>query len=403
MNLKMTTTCAIGFAAALSMGAVSTVRAQTPDTTGASASSTDTTTTRRHIRVSKDNGLTSTTSPGAIAPSDTARSDTTGFGTPSDTRTGMAAPMDTTTSTDTTLQTDTTSVDTTAAPGAVVAPPTDTTGMPADTMTRDTTNNFPTGAQQDTARINTGPNPTDTLRTGDTTTVQSDTTTMPTTPSDTSSMGTPGADTTSMNPSANAGGEVSADTVGGMESPVSRRFGALGNGFYIGVAGGATFPTRDLNTFYNTGWTVNVPIGWESQTVPLGVRVNLAYDRLNGADVSNGSFAGSLDNTDVWSGSLDLTAKLPFGLNGSGLYVVGGGGAYHFRDFSGATSTTVFPDGSVTLSPTTNSTTKFGLDGGVGLDFGWGPAKLYVEGRWVSVFTPGKNANWIPVVLGLKF
>ena len=138
--------------------------------------------------------------------------------------------------------------------------------------------------------------------------------------------------------------------------------------------------------------------------MPLGLRVNLAYDRLNGGNVSNGSFAGTLDDAKVWSGSLDVTAKLPFGgMNGSGLYVLGGGGAYHFSDFGGSSTTTVFPDGSVSLTPASNSTTKFGLDGGVGLDFGWGPAKLYVEGRWVSVFTPGKNANWIPVVLGLKF
>jgi hypothetical protein len=39
--------------------------------------------------------------------------------------------------------------------------------------------------------------------------------------------------------------------------------------------------------------------------------------------------------------------------------------------------------------------TRFAANGGVGLDFGIGPASLFAEGRYVRVFTRGRDSNYI--------
>lgn len=49
----------------------------------------------------------------------------------------------------------------------------------------------------------------------------------------------------------------------------SQRMGRFGNGFYIGVGGGASIPTGNLHDGgYDTGWNVTVPIGWQSRSTP---------------------------------------------------------------------------------------------------------------------------------------
>ena len=48
------------------------------------------------------------------------------------------------------------------------------------------------------------------------------------------------------------------------------------------------------------------------------------------------------------------------------------------------------------------SLTKAGVNGGLGLNFGFGRAKLFLESRFVSVFTEGKNSNYVPIILGVR-
>jgi hypothetical protein len=177
--------------------------------------------------------------------------------------------------------------------------------------------------------------------------------------------------------------------------PREVRTGRFGKGFYIGVGGGATVPTGNFDNGFKTGWNITVPIGWQSSESPWGVRVDASYDRATGR-----TFGGtSLNDASIWSGMLDLTLLLPFGNNGTGLYFMGGGGVHHFSYGSTFNSNTPVPY----TGTTSGSQTKLGVNGGVGLNFSLGATSMFVESRYINVFTPGKNTNYVPIVLGFKF
>lgn len=190
-----------------------------------------------------------------------------------------------------------------------------------------------------------------------------------------------------------AGGAMAgaaADTVPGIYDTgmQPRRFA---NGFYIGVGGGATMPMGRFSDFYKTGWNISVPFGWRSLSgFPLGMQAEVSYNQLQGQTITSGVTYTAADPK-IWSGLLDLTLNVPLGSDRVGLYLMGGGGVHRFTDFAQAST-----DGGGT------STTKFGVNGGAGLTFGIGAVNLFLESRYVSVFTDGPNTNYVPIVLGVS-
>ena len=96
-----------------------------------------------------------------------------------------------------------------------------------------------------------------------------------------------------------------------------------------------------------------------------------------------------------------LQRQFPFGSSGSSFYLMGGGGLHHFTDV-GSDNGAAIIDGTALSSSGKNSLTKAGVNGGAGLNFGFGRAKLFLESRFVSVFTEGKNSNYVPIILGVR-
>lgn len=418
MSPRLTTMCsAIGLAVAISLGAASTSQAQnTTDTSSAARSDTTGPTSQRRIRVSKEQGggaLDTTSAGGAIAPTDTMTRDTTGAagGGVTDT-TGMRR--------DTTgMSRDTTG----GAAGGAAGGVTDTSRM-RDTTGRDTTGMGVTGAGAATdsatnrsnmsADTTTNPARSDTTMGRDTSGMSRDTTTSqtgvtanpPTGVSTDTTGNAPRSDTLTTTPATpdtmQAGATVSPATPSdtGYNQPGTARSRFFQNGFYIGAGGGAAIPVGNFKDGYNTGWNVNIPIGWQSQTTPWGVQLDASYDRMNGKSLSSGGISANVPDASIWAGMLDLTFRVPLGAESrSGLYLLGGGGVHHFKDYGGSSVTS----GGVTYSSTGSSATKFGVNGGAGFDFPVGMLNLYVEGRFISVFTKGKNTNYVPVVAGIKF
>jgi len=375
----------IGAAAAFALCA-STAAAQTPaDTTPAVS--------QRRIPVTKQQGTQdTTTSTGALANP----SETTGARSGMDTTTSTTSPYpgnvnrDTTTAMDTTGATrDTTGVVTDTSTGSV------STGVNADTTTRqgitginDTTVTGDTTMHRDTLSNDTSSTRMTDTTTTPNTTVTTDTTT---TPADTTAItpGMPGVQTT-----------TPADTIG--MYPSSSRSNRLGHGLWLGVAGGATVPIGNLHDGgYDTGWNVTVPIGWQSSSTPWGLRLDLSYDRLNGGTIATAPVSVTLSDANIWSGALDLTLQFPFGSSGSSFYLMGGGGIHHFTDVGSDNGVAVI-DGTALSSSANQSLTKAGVNGGLGFNFGFGRAKLFLESRFVSVFTEGKNSNYVPIILGVR-
>jgi hypothetical protein len=191
------------------------------------------------------------------------------------------------------------------------------------------------------------------------------------------------------------------------ETPGSGRFG---NGFYVGLGGGVNFPQNELKDVYDVGPSANVQLGYDPTTAPIGLRLNLGYNRLNGA-VLNTTAATTTEaaSSNLYSAFLDAKLRLPFGrLFGatSGLYAVGGGGVTYFQDYQRFEAVSGTPVGSPVGSRrlvNAGDATRFAANGGLGLDFGIGPASLFAEGRYVRVFTKGRESNFVPVTLGLRF
>ncbi len=195
----------------------------------------------------------------------------------------------------------------------------------------------------------------------------------------------------------------------------------FGNGFYVGLAGQAAFPQNRLNDFYRTGYGAEGHIGWDPANSPLGLRLNLGYTQLNadtrrGATLPTGG-VNSYRDPQIYQGTLDAKLRLPFGrLLGatSGLYAVGGGGVHYFRNYANTLGQTTnvgtvggngqgSTGGNVTNTFNSEDKTRFGANVGGGLSFGIAGASLFAETRYVRVFTPNTDIDYLPVTLGLTF
>jgi opacity protein-like surface antigen len=190
-----------------------------------------------------------------------------------------------------------------------------------------------------------------------------------------------------------------------------------GNGFYLGIGGGATMPTGGIRDAYDRGYNVSVPFGWDQQTGPFGLRFDVTYDQMHARSTFRSSddlptaVALTTVNPQIWSGMADLKLRLPFGSFTStrtGLYVLGGVGAHYLRNYSQTfaitnPSTNINDTGLQTASLNDNgSLWRFGANAGGGINFGIGNANLFVESRYVRIFTSSERTNYVPIILGVS-
>jgi hypothetical protein len=183
------------------------------------------------------------------------------------------------------------------------------------------------------------------------------------------------------------------------------------SGFYAGIGTGANFTMGTLDDIgYKEGLNVVVPLGYRKQGSTLGFRGELGVQTFDGRAFS--SFANP--DPKIFSAVAMLTAHLPLNAAKShNFYVMGGGGAYAFRDIGGASSLREHLGGTTTSGSTTTNTTKWGVTGGAGLEFHiLGAANLFVQTKFTNVFgeepsgttgVSGKNLSWIPVTAGFTF
>jgi len=190
------------------------------------------------------------------------------------------------------------------------------------------------------------------------------------------------------------------------------------NTFYIGFGAGASMPSGQFRNVYKDGWSATVPLGWRPANSPLGMRADIAYSKWGGETIDG----VKLGSAAVWDGMLDATVDMPFGTNKtSSFYLLGGGGVHYFPKYGGASSSTATAGDTTTTAPppvggypqvnyttTTSgdrsSTTRFGLNGGAGLSFGLPQGSaLFLESRYVTVFTKNQRTNYWPLVGGIKW
>jgi opacity protein-like surface antigen len=188
-----------------------------------------------------------------------------------------------------------------------------------------------------------------------------------------------------------------------------------GTGFGVGVTAGGTVPVSDYRDVANGAWNVGGLIDWGRVASPLGLRLDVMYHGFsdkNFATIGGGSTAVTFANSSrIVNGDLNVVLGAP--RTGSTLrpYVLGGGGVYGVRNELKCKSQ-FFCTGTFDRS----TETKFGLDGGVGVELGLSGFDAFVEGRYHHVFDalPDPNcaglprcgrvaARFLPITFGLIY
>jgi opacity protein-like surface antigen len=180
--------------------------------------------------------------------------------------------------------------------------------------------------------------------------------------------------------------------------------------------GGANVPLSNTSDILQTGYDLGFAVTWREPGHPLGVRLDLNYASNNATKAlqNEGSAATGLNITggwaDIWSASVNLEAQHLFSPTTYG-YLIGGIGAYYTQVqlteygygyvcnpwwgycYTGSGNTVV----------ASNSTTRFGWNGGVGMAFRLQGPTLFIEARYTRIETSPQPLEFVPVTIGLRF
>lgn len=184
----------------------------------------------------------------------------------------------------------------------------------------------------------------------------------------------------------------------------SLRYGSMfgHSGFYLGVGTGVNVVTGTLDRIgYSEGINLVVPFGWSKPGTLVGVRAEL------GMQTFEGRLAPSFVNPDPRLFTATAMATLNFPINSARtnlFYLMGGGGAFMFREYGSASALSDRFEKSSTV-------TKFGLTGGAGLEFHvLGATSLFLQTQFTNVFVDGsstiatddsRHLRWMPIVAGI--
>jgi opacity protein-like surface antigen len=159
----------------------------------------------------------------------------------------------------------------------------------------------------------------------------------------------------------------------------------------VGVGGGMSVPVNNAGDAFKNGFNVQGFARLNVPRLPVMPRFDLGFSRFNLDDVQ----IGVPGTSQVLAG----LANLQLGIMPLGPvrpYVIAGLGAYNLNTkVEGAT-------------PTSDSKTHFGINGGAGVTLHLGSINGYVEGRVDNVFTEKgmidtQQVQLVPVTFGLTF
>jgi len=162
---------------------------------------------------------------------------------------------------------------------------------------------------------------------------------------------------------------------------------AQGNRFALG--GGASIPTGKFSELANMGWHATGSLNLGRHDSRLGLLIDGSYSE----------FGFDVEGFDVKQRWIYGTANLVYRFKRAGSeasrfnpYVIGGGGVYNSKGIGNDAD--LFGD---------DSSTDFGLNAGLGLNYTVSRIVLYLEGRYHTVFTDADDSHFIPVTLGVRF
>ena len=144
---------------------------------------------------------------------------------------------------------------------------------------------------------------------------------------------------------------------------------------HFNVNGGAAMPMSEAGDVWNAGLRVGAGVELKAPLIPVGLRVDGAYDRM-GLKLDGGT------KLSILSGTVNGTFTLPI----MPIYMVGGIGMYRMDAGDGATSN------------------EFGFNAGVGirLPLPFLPSP-FVEARLNQINSEGESFRYVPIVAGIRF
>ena len=147
----------------------------------------------------------------------------------------------------------------------------------------------------------------------------------------------------------------------------------------FGVALGGAIPMSDLSNVVNTGFNGTLTVGFNPAMIPLGIRVDGAYNQF--------AFKGGGANTHFTSVTGNLLFKVPS--QSINPYLIGGAGLYN----------------SVVADNTGNSVSEndFGWNLGAGISMPLSGFDTFLEARYNQVQVNGGSLKFIPITFGIMF
>jgi opacity protein-like surface antigen len=179
--------------------------------------------------------------------------------------------------------------------------------------------------------------------------------------------------------------------------------------FYWAVFGGSTWPWGNIDRVYTNGFHAGGAIGLESQTSPIGFRLDGTVSQL-------GKEQGSWNAINQGSGTslmmhlaADLKAKALM-FRGWSFYGVAGLQGNRYKQIALASEgNTLGGDceflvrGDCYKNADTGWKMKFGWNAGLGVDFHIGSQDMFLEGRYVAVQAGGARSFYIPMSIGVRY
>jgi opacity protein-like surface antigen len=139
------------------------------------------------------------------------------------------------------------------------------------------------------------------------------------------------------------------------------------------VNGGASMPMSESKDLWNAGLRVGAGLEFGVPLVPVGLRVDAAYDRM-GLKLDGGTKLAILSGT---ANAVLSMPMMPF-------YAIGGIGMYNM-DAGDASST------------------EFGFNVGAGIRLPLPMFSPFVEARFNQINGDGGNFRYVPIVAGIRF
>ena len=165
-------------------------------------------------------------------------------------------------------------------------------------------------------------------------------------------------------------------------APMTRSSGQVA----LGVGVGPAIPLGDLGDVANTGWRALGTVAIGVPLVPVGLRLDAAYDHFGFQKTPVGSTGSDTGAESVLSATANVTLRLPFSVPLVSTYLIAGTGPYRVSCSGPATCATQ---------------TKAGWNAGVGARFGILVVHGFVEARLHHVSVTGGSVQYLPITVGL--